>query len=1820
MTARVSGRGRAAQGACASSAAALLALAASASVAPAHAQTHCDSSDPTEIWCATLTVKDHTSGVFRGFGTGRESFGSLTDTSFVYRGVQYTVAELFLNHGVTLPPLSIKLSPTGESVFKSVSYALVVGGADLSFEDATYSGEIGFRWQNPGLSWSVDDTVEVKLLERPNTPAGNTRLTVAYAIPNQSAQVGVPFSYTFHEDTFAHADKGETLTYRARGRVFEEGGYEVLPGTSGKKRPWGWLKFDASTRTISGTPPPGSDGTWGVDIIAVDEENRDVSASFRIVVAVEPGLVGNLRQPVTAHRRLDGCDHAQKFTTGSHSNGYAVTSVDVWLSGVHTSANFPAVAIRNVESGGGHGSVVGTLVAPGSGATGSGKLYRYTASAPLVLTASTTYVLTFEGSSASVWRTGWTSRDPGSAAGWSIATTTQRRCHSASYEDARNTSTTTLRINGTTGAMAQVQADPPTVVGIPSLHGAGEDAKWSPGDIVGVTVEFSEPVTVDTSQGVPSVTVELGARPADSRSAPFASGSGTSELTFQYEMTDADGAQQFMALTTNSLALNGGTIQSVATGADADLAHNGTAAQGSTARGTGPEATFSNAPDNHDGQNRFSIEVQFSGAPAGFVPKRNGASAFEIEGGTITGVAATSNEANPPWRVTIEPDGNGDVTVRIPVRECAQTNAVCIAGKPLVRAAQATVPGPDTGTVACAAPALSGGATLVWTGELGVEAWTDRDYYGFGSGRGTLDDTDFSLGANRYVIDHVTQREGTAWPMVFSLTSSLGADEKRTLTLHVCDGTEFHFDDASELTRWHAYRWSDAGGVDWSGHTERTLYLSRDTTAPTLDAATVDGASLALTFSEDLAAASGLTASAFSVTANASPVTVDSVAIDARTVTLALVSPVSAGAAVTVSYARPSDTDNRLRDRFDNPVADIAATEVTNSTAAGLPVVSIVATATPVTEGTSASFTLTRTGRTAAALEVSVSVSEAGNVLDGTTPSSVSFAAGSPQAQLAVATENDATHEADARVTASVVAGDGYTVDGAGASAAVDVFDNDTAPAQETAQTLWSTTMLWQDFGEGWYGGYADTFGGTVAAFDDPEWTEDGTTFRIWYISYHAPSRELEFMHNGQGGYIADPDTLSFQIGKYTVEPGTAMTAFAEVRAATVSGIDSQWTVGEDIAIRLTRRTGETTVETPAGPAVSVDDAQVNESAGIPLRFVVRLAERSDTTVSVRYQTSDDTARAGLDYTAARGVVRFDPGQQSKTVEVKVLEDQHNEGSETMRLTLSRPFGATLTDATATGTIVNTDPMPKAWLARFGRTVAEQAIDAVQARFDTWREPGLAGTFAGAPLGGGAEPGVRAHPDEDAERGLGTLAGWLRGEEDEEDDETLGFGEHTLSPSELLAGSSFSLTRGTAESGFASFWGRGAVTTFDGRDGDMTLDGEVASAMVGADFSRDALLAGLMLSHSRGEGGYHGGSGAGTVESTLTALFPYARYALSERLSVWGMTGYGEGTLTLTPEGQAPLRPDMDFLMGAVGVRSVLVDGGAEGATLTAKSDAFAVRTGTDAVSGDAGRLEATEADVTRVRLALEGSRPFALSESTVLTPSVELGVRHDGGDAETGFGADIGAGLALYDPTRGLSAEIRARGLLSHEDDGVSEQGLSGTLAFDPTPESERGLSLSLTQTVGAGTWGGTEALLERTTLAGLGAVEDESLGGGRLDARVGYGFSVFDERYTATPELGLGLSDSDREFRLGWRLSERVSAGLAFELGLQGTRREYTAFDAQTEGGVEHGIVVGAGWRLVSQRMESLELRIEAARHEAESLDTGPEDSVGIRVGAAW
>ena len=120
--------------------------------------------------------------------------------------------------------------------------------------------------------------------------------------------------------------------------------------------------------------------------------------------------------------------------------------------------------------------------------------------------------------------------------------------------------------------------------------------------------------------------------------------------------------------------------------------------------------------------------------------------------------------------------------------------------------------------------------------------------------------------------------------------------------------------------------------------------------------------------------------------------------------------------------------------------------------------------------------------------------------------------------------------------------------------------------------------------------------------------------------------------------------------------------------------------------------------------------------------------------MSVTYATADGTATAGSDYTRASGKLRFAPGETEKTVSVPILDDAHDEGAETMRLRLSAASGAVIADGVATGTIENTDHIPTAWLARFGRTVTDQVLDAVEARLAASRAAGTRVRLAGQAL------------------------------------------------------------------------------------------------------------------------------------------------------------------------------------------------------------------------------------------------------------------------------------------------------------------------------------------------------------------------------------------------------------------------------------------------------------------------------------------------------
>ena len=151
-------------------------------------------------------------------------------------------------------------------------------------------------------------------------------------------------------------------------------------------------------------------------------------------------------------------------------------------------------------------------------------------------------------------------------------------------------------------------------------------------------------------------------------------------------------------------------------------------------------------------------------------------------------------------------------------------------------------------------------------------------------------------------------------------------------------------------------------------------------------------------------------------------------------------------------------------------------------------------------------------------------------------------------------------------------------------------------------------------------------------------------------------------------------------------------------------------------------------------PLLRVADAAVREGPQAQLQFDVSLDRAAAVTVTVRYATSDGTAIAGADYTETSGRLTFAAGETAQTVSVPVLDDAHDEGTETLTLTLSNAQDAAIDDATATGRIINTDLMPAAWLARFGRTGATQVLGLLDARFDEARAPASQLTLGGSPV------------------------------------------------------------------------------------------------------------------------------------------------------------------------------------------------------------------------------------------------------------------------------------------------------------------------------------------------------------------------------------------------------------------------------------------------------------------------------------------------------
>ena len=343
----------------------------------------------------------------------------------------------------------------------------------------------------------------------------------------------------------------------------------------------------------------GTEYTFEVRAVNSIDNGQPATASARTVVT-ENTLVSNLAQPdsgsfvkirhrpdtlpddyITGPKRL-----AQNFTTGANTSGYTLDGIDI-RAAVRTLAHHSQDLDFDVSLC----PVKDQNQSPGAGCSeltrpetfDARSRLNFQAPADLTLAANTTYAVVLSGYG-DIANTASDAEDTPATPGWSIGNSyhtfiiwstdepNKGYWHSNRYSLAIPFAIRAVAMSG------QQAADPPTITAPPSVSESGADGQWTPGQTVQATVTFSEAVAVDTSGGTPTITLTPGA--TGQKSASYTSGGGTEALVFAYTLSEDDGTHTAMGVAPDSLALNGGSITSEATGVNADLSHNGTLIMG----------------------------------------------------------------------------------------------------------------------------------------------------------------------------------------------------------------------------------------------------------------------------------------------------------------------------------------------------------------------------------------------------------------------------------------------------------------------------------------------------------------------------------------------------------------------------------------------------------------------------------------------------------------------------------------------------------------------------------------------------------------------------------------------------------------------------------------------------------------------------------------------------------------------------------------------------------------------------------------------------------------------------------------------------------------------------------------------------------------------------------------------------------------------------------------------------------------------------------------------------------------------------------------
>ncbi len=799
-----------------------------------------------------------------------------------------------------------------------------------------------------------------------------------------------------------------------------------------------------------------------------------------------------------------------------------------------------------------------------------------------------------------------------------------------------------------------------------------------------------------------------------------------------------------------------------------------------------------------------------------------------------------------------------------------------------------------------------------------------------------------------------------------------------------------------------------------------------------------------------------------------------------------------------------------------------------NDAAPGLPVVTITAGQTPVTEGTGATFTLSRTGETTTALTVTLQVSETGDMISGTPPASVTFGTNDTTVTLTVPTQADTTDEDNSVVTAQVTAGvnAAYSV-GTNASASVTVEDDDLPVVSIVARQT-------------------PVYEGTDAAFT---LSRAGSTTQTLVVTVQVD--ETGDMLRGTAP--------------------TSVTFGANAREAILTVPTQEDTVDEDNSVVTatittaptyspgSRASASVTVEdddTPGLPVVAVRAGPTPVTEGTDAVFILSRTGETTTALTVTLQVSETGDMiSGAEPSGAT----FDTGVQRVTLAVQTEADAIDEQDSqiSMRVTAgalySVGFSATVTVRDDDGVGVRA-PDGRGGSTRLTGGVNEELLPRITQAMMQSTLSAISDHLDKSVLCAGSSEAPLSEKIPSFEQALTSLSYAAQSD--------------SLDLKHMLAGTSFFLPLNLADNGSCelALWGRGDYRNLrGGSDRPVKWDGDLVNLHLGADvWLRPNILAGLAISWSEGEFDYRGrtGTGKGDYDSEQFSVHPYISWSSPDNtLHTWASVGYGWGEIKIDA-GNGWHSSDTRLWTGTVGVKG----------QLAAVHDVLMPGTSTLHFKGE-GNISEIEAkkgrqirsltsDMQRLRLALEGRHISELGEDRQLIPSIELGLLHDSGDGLTGTGVEIGAGARYTDAAQGLTLEGQARVLLDHGDD-YHEWSLQGEINVDPGA-SRRGLSFSLVPR-----WGVSTSKLDRLWFKEVhtGSPESKRPMTGHVDMKLDYGLPALGGLGLLTPYARISRSgESTSDFRLG----SHLEVGQSMRLGIEAGRLRDTAGSSDSKIGI--------------------------------------------------